>query len=106
MRTTPEQLQHSLTEPEGARVEFNEAKSNYHFEKLLDYCVALANEGGSKIALAVTDRRPIATPTSQLKSRQNEVARQVEVALYFIRLPHLFIYNHSVASCNQEGGHA
>lgn len=58
MRTTPEQLRQWLTEPEGARLEFKEAKSRYDFEKLLHYCVALANEGGGKIVLGVTDRRP------------------------------------------------
>jgi ATP-dependent DNA helicase RecG len=39
-------------------LEFKEAKQNYHFEKLVDHCVALANEGGGKIVLGVTDRRP------------------------------------------------
>ncbi len=58
MRTTPEQLRQWLTEPEGARLEFKEAKARYDFEKLLQYCVALANEGGGKIVLGVTDRRP------------------------------------------------
>ena len=58
MRTTPEHLQQWLTEPEGARLEFKEAKSRYDFDKLLQYCVALANEGGGKIVLGVTDRRP------------------------------------------------
>lgn len=58
MPTTPEQLQQWLTEPEGARLEFKEAKSRYDFEKLLQYCVALANEGGGQIVLGVTDRRP------------------------------------------------
>lgn len=58
MRTTPEQLQQWLTEPEGTRLEFKEAKTRYDFEKLLQYCVALANEGGGKIVLGVTDRRP------------------------------------------------
>lgn len=58
MSTTLEQLQHWLAEPEGSRLEFKEAKQNYHFEKLLPYCVALANEGGGKIILGVTDRRP------------------------------------------------
>jgi ATP-dependent DNA helicase RecG len=58
MRTTPEQLRQWLTEPEGSRLEFKEAKSRYDFEKLLQYCVALANEGGGKIVLGVTDRRP------------------------------------------------
>lgn len=58
MLTTHEQLQHWLAEPEGTRLEFKEAKQNYHFEKLVEYCVALANEGGGKIILGVTDRRP------------------------------------------------
>lgn len=58
MATTPEQLKHWLTEPEGTRLEFKEAKARYDFEKLLQYCVALANEGGGKILLGVTDSRP------------------------------------------------
>lgn len=58
MQTTAEQLQHWLAEPEGVRLEFKEAKQNCHFDKLVEYCVALANEGGGKIVLGVTDRRP------------------------------------------------
>ncbi len=58
MPTSREQLLHWLSEPEGARLEFKEAKNNFHFDKLVDYCVALANEGGGKIVLGVTDRRP------------------------------------------------
>ncbi len=34
------------------------AKQNDQFDKLLEYCVALANAGGGKIILGVTDRRP------------------------------------------------
>ena len=58
MPTTAEQLRQWLTEPEGTRLEFKEAKTHYHFDKLVDYCVALANEGGGKIVLGVSDRRP------------------------------------------------
>lgn len=58
MQTTIEQLQAWLAEPEGVRLEFKEAKQNYHFDKLVEYCVALANEGGGKIIFGVTDRRP------------------------------------------------
>src|SRR6185295_6535870 len=58
MSTTREQLQLWLAEPESTRLEFKEAKQSYHFEKLVEYCVALANEGGGKIILGVTDRRP------------------------------------------------
>lgn len=56
--TTPQQLRQWLEEPEGVGLEFKEAKQTYHFEKLLEYCVALANEGGGKMILGVTDRRP------------------------------------------------
>ena len=58
MPTSLEQLQEWLAEPEGSRFEFKEAKHRYDFQKLADYCVALANEGGGKIILGVTDRRP------------------------------------------------
>ena len=33
MSTTPEQLQQWLTEPEGTRLEFKEAKARYDFDK-------------------------------------------------------------------------
>ena len=58
MPTTREQLQQWLDAPEGTNFEFKEAKQSYQFDKLLEYCVALANEGGGKIILGVTDRRP------------------------------------------------
>ncbi|WP_369075966.1 AlbA family DNA-binding domain-containing protein, partial [Streptomyces albidoflavus] len=57
MLTTPTQLHQWLLEPEGQRLEFKEAKQRYDFEKLLKYCVALANEGGGAIVLGVTDKR-------------------------------------------------
>ena len=43
---------------ENEHVEFKEAKNNFHFEKLVDYCVALANEGGGRMVLGVSDKRP------------------------------------------------
>ena len=58
MHTTPDQLRQWLIQPEGTRLEFKEAKTRYDFDKLMQYCVALANEGGGKIVLGVTDRRP------------------------------------------------
>jgi len=43
---------------EDEHLEFKEAKNHFDFEKLVKYCVALANEGGGKIILGVTDRNP------------------------------------------------
>lgn len=57
-RTSRELLDQWLSEPEGTNLEFKEAKQNFHFDKLLQYCVALANEGGGKVILGVTDSRP------------------------------------------------
>lgn len=56
--TTPEQFQAWLDAPEGGHLEFKSATGGFHFGRLLDYCVALANEGGGTIILGVTDRRP------------------------------------------------
>ena len=56
--TTPEQFQSYLEAAEGARFKFKQAKGRYHFDELVRYCVALANEGGGKILLGVSDRRP------------------------------------------------
>lgn len=56
--STPDEITRWLGEPEGERLEFKEARNNFHFDTLVDYCVALANEGGGKILLGVTDARP------------------------------------------------
>ena len=42
--TSIEQFHAYLASPEGSRIEFKEAKGSFHFEELLQYCVALANE--------------------------------------------------------------
>ena len=58
MSTTPEEFRRLLDAPEGTHIEFKSATGGFHFEKLVDYCVALANEGGGRMVLGVSDRRP------------------------------------------------
>lgn len=58
MQTSLDQFMHWLQEPEGMRLEFKEAKQRFDFDLLLKYCVALANEGGGKVVLGVSDARP------------------------------------------------
>jgi ATP-dependent DNA helicase RecG len=58
MIVTSQQLQQWLGAKESEHLEFKEAKNNFHFEKLVKYCAALANEGGGSIVLGVTDKRP------------------------------------------------
>jgi ATP-dependent DNA helicase RecG len=54
MTVTLEQLEKWLVAPsETEQLEFKEAKNNFHFEKLVDYCVALANEGGGHIVFGI-----------------------------------------------------
>jgi ATP-dependent DNA helicase RecG len=47
-----------LDAKEDEHLEFKEAKNNFHFDSLVKYCAALANEGGGSIVLGVTDSRP------------------------------------------------
>jgi ATP-dependent DNA helicase RecG len=58
MNVSLEQLQELMLAKEDEHLEFKEAKMNFHFEMLVKYCVALANEGGGKIVLGVTDKFP------------------------------------------------
>ena len=51
-------LQSCMDAAENEHLEFKEAKENFHFEKLVKYCVALANERGGKIILGVSDKPP------------------------------------------------
>lgn len=47
-----------MNAPEDEHLEFKEAKSNFHFEKLVKYCAAMANEGGGTMILGVKDKPP------------------------------------------------
>ena len=51
-------LQTWMNSKEDEHLEFKEAKKNFHFETLVKYCVALANEGGGRMILGVTDILP------------------------------------------------
>ena len=43
---------------EGENIEFKEAKNRFDFEELVKYACAISNQGGGKIVLGVSDRRP------------------------------------------------
>jgi ATP-dependent DNA helicase RecG len=54
-----DELQELLqVQSENERVEFKEAKTDFSIEKLAKYCTALSNEGGGKLILGVTDKKP------------------------------------------------
>jgi len=52
------QLESWMQARESEHFEFKEAKQRYDFEELVKYCVALANEGGGRMILGVTDKTP------------------------------------------------
>jgi len=52
------QLELWMRTKEGEHFEFKEAKNRYDFEELVKYCVALANEGGGRMILGITDKLP------------------------------------------------
>ncbi|MCL5736904.1 MAG: putative DNA binding domain-containing protein [Actinobacteria bacterium] len=53
-----QELESLLADGEDERLDFKEARTHFDFEKLVDYCVAFANEGGGRLILGVTDAKP------------------------------------------------
>lgn len=59
MTITPEQIDiWRNVKSETQNLEFKEAKTQYSYEKLCKYCVALANEGGGYLVLGMSDKPP------------------------------------------------
>jgi len=51
-------LENLLCVPEDEHIEFKEAKNSFEFDSLVKYACSIANCGGGKIVLGVSDRRP------------------------------------------------
>ncbi len=59
METTSQQIDELLVvRSECEHLEFKAAVNRFDFEELVDYCVAMANEGGGRIILGITDHIP------------------------------------------------
>lgn len=79
MNTPRKSLEEWLAEPESEHLEFKAAREQYHFDKLVKYCAALANEGGGKFILGVTDKRPrVVVGTAAFEEPARAVAGLVE----------------------------
>jgi ATP-dependent DNA helicase RecG len=52
------QLANWMLDKEGETCEFKEAKGRFDFEELVKYSVSMADNGGGRIILGVTDKRP------------------------------------------------
>ncbi|MCL2831764.1 MAG: putative DNA binding domain-containing protein [Treponema sp.] len=53
-----ETIEELLNAPEGEHYEFKEARNKFDIQETLKYCCALANCGGGKLVLGITDSRP------------------------------------------------
>lgn len=77
MAVTAEQLENWMRAPEGERLEFKEAKTQYDTTKLHGYCVALSNEGGGKLILGVNDENPRKIVGSQAFLNLNDIKSKI-----------------------------
>jgi len=58
MAVSVREIEEWMNEAERERLEFKEAKNSFDIARLVDYCIALANEGGGRLILGVSDRKP------------------------------------------------
>lgn len=84
MRITPEQLdQWRSLATENAKLEFKEAKSSFSLDKLYEYCVAIANEGGGHLVLGVGDKPPRPVVGSKAFENPSKTIQQVHTKVGF-----------------------
>tara|TARA_R110000782_G_scaffold45706_20_gene101424 strand:+ start:1926 stop:3332 length:1407 start_codon:yes stop_codon:yes gene_type:complete len=72
---------------EHAKLEFKEAKNSFSLEKLYEYCVAIANEGGGHLVLGISDKPPrqvvgtaaFENPVKTVEQVQTKIGFHVEI---------------------------
>ncbi len=86
------ELETWLQSKEGEQLEFKAATNNFHFEKLAKYCCALANEGGGRVILGVSDKRPRAvvgtTAFDQPERTRKGLCDRLPLAIDFEEIHH------------------
>jgi len=91
-RDFAEQLEEWIKSGEGEHFEFKEAKNSFAFEKLAKYCCALANEGGGKMILGVSDKRPRQVVGTRAFPQREDVRRslmeQIPLRIEILEIPH------------------
>lgn len=74
---TADEVNSLLSSNESENLEFKKAESGYSWDKLCKYIAALANEGGGKFILGVTDNIPRTVVGSQAFLNVNEIKRKL-----------------------------
>ena len=81
-----------MLDEEAEHLEFKEAKGDFKFDKLRDYCAAFANEGGGRLVLGVTDRRPRRVVGSRaflsLQKTKADLLQQLRIRIEVHELAH------------------
>jgi ATP-dependent DNA helicase RecG len=85
-------LEEWLQDKEGEHLEFKEWKTKDNFELLCKYCCALANEGGGRFIMGVTDRRPRTvvgtTSFAQPERTRKGLCDRIPLAIDFEEIEH------------------
>ena len=76
------ELDQLLREHEDHHLEFKRARNEFNLEKLINYSVALANEGGGRLVLGVADERPRKVVGCDAFRNLNDVLRAISDALH------------------------
>ncbi len=81
-----------LASQEGEQLEFKEARNTFHEDELGRYCCALANEGGGKLVLGVSDRRPRrvvgTTVFTQIEAVRRRLMEHLPLRIEIEEIPH------------------
>ena len=86
-KTSPIELERWLEVPEeGSRFEFKEKKTKADYDELGRYTTALANEGGGKVVLGVTDKRPRKIVGTAAFTSLDDVERNLNHDIPLIRI--------------------
>ena len=84
MSTSLQELERWVNVPrENEHLEFKEAKQQFDSSKLFRYCVAIANEGGGKLILGISDRYPRKIVGSYAFKNTSDVAEKIYSKLHF-----------------------
>ncbi len=79
-----QQLKQWLENPlENENLEFKEARNQFKKKKLIEYCVAIANEGGGHIVLGVSDTPPRRVVGTTAFLGPAQTAAQIHAILHF-----------------------
>jgi ATP-dependent DNA helicase RecG len=77
-KTTIEELETLIAAARETReLEFKSARENYDIESTMQYCVALANEGGGKLVLGVTNAHPRRVVATRAFENPNKIEEKI-----------------------------